>query len=86
MPACQLTQKLLSDPDIQCAGWLGFIDRNPIQQGKNINGRTIYSYESIPSLGVDIVLVAAPEKHRNAILNAVACNAPANVEIAEYVD
>ena len=75
--------ELLSDPEIQRADWIGFIDRNPIQQGKSIDGRTIYSYEAIPSMGVDVVLVAPPEKHRIDILDAIARNAPVGIQIAE---
>ena len=82
-PACPLTRELLSDPEIQRADWIGFIDRNPIQQGKSIDGRTIYSYEAIPSMGVDVVLVAPPEKHRIDILDAIARNAPVGIQIAE---
>jgi wyosine [tRNA(Phe)-imidazoG37] synthetase (radical SAM superfamily) len=82
-PACPLTQKLLSNPEIQHADWIGFIDRNPIQQGKMIEGRSIYSYEGIPSLGVDVILLVPPEKHRLDILEAIACNTPASVQIAE---
>jgi hypothetical protein len=82
-PACVLTEKLLSNPEIQHAGWIGFIDRNPVQQGKMIEGRSIYSYEAIPSLAVDAILVAPPEKHRLDILDAIACNAPPSVLIAE---
>ena len=83
VPACPLTHKLLSDPEIQRAKWIGFVDRNPIQQGKTIEGRTIYSYEAIPSLDVDIILVAPPEKHRVTILEAIAQNAPVAVQVAE---
>ena len=82
-PACPLTQKLLSDPEIQRADWIGFIDRNPIQQGKTIDGRTIYSYEAIPSMGVDVILVAPPEKHRLDILDAVVRITPAGAQVAE---
>jgi wyosine [tRNA(Phe)-imidazoG37] synthetase (radical SAM superfamily) len=83
VPACPLTQKLLYDPDIQLASWIGFIDRNPIQQGKTINGRTVYSYEAIPSMKADVVLAAPPEKHRLDILDAIARNTPAGIQIAE---
>lgn len=83
VPACPLTRSLLSDPEIQRAEWIGFIDRNPIQQGKTIDGRTIYSYEAISSMGVDVILAAPPEKHRLDILDAIARNAPAGVQIAE---
>ena len=83
VPACPVTHKLLSDPEIQCADWLGFVDRNPIQQGKIIEGRMIYSYEAIPTLDVDVILIASPEKHRMDIVNAVANIAPAGIQIAE---
>ncbi len=83
VPACPATQKLLADPEIRCAEWIGFVDRNPTQQGKKIEGRTIYSYEAMPSLGVDAILVASPEKHRLDILDAIARNAPDGVLVAE---
>jgi len=82
-PSSPLTQKLLSDSEIQRADWIGLVDRNPIQQGKIVDGRTIYSYEAIRSLGVDVILVASPEKHRLDILNAIAHNTPEGTEIAE---
>lgn len=83
VPACPLTQKLLSDLEIQRADWIGFVDRNPIQQGKTIEGRTIYSYEVISTMEVDVILVAPPEKHRLDILDAVARNLRAGTQIAE---
>jgi wyosine [tRNA(Phe)-imidazoG37] synthetase (radical SAM superfamily) len=83
VPACPTTQKLLSEPEIQRAAWIGFADRNPIQQGKTIEGRTIYSYEAISTIGVDIILMAPPEKHRRDILSAVACNITVGTRIAE---
>jgi wyosine [tRNA(Phe)-imidazoG37] synthetase (radical SAM superfamily) len=82
-PACPITQNLLADPEIRQAGWIGFVDRNPIQQGKTIEGRTIYSYEAISTMGVDVILVAPPVKHRLDILDAVARNAAAGTQIAE---
>jgi len=83
-PACPMTQQLLSDPEIQSADWIGFIDRNPIQQGKQIEGKTIYSYEAISSMKPDVILAAPPEKHRLDILDAIARNAPAGTRIAEF--
>jgi hypothetical protein len=85
VPACPLTQKLLADPEIRHADWIGVVDRNPLQQTKTIDGRMIYSYEDIRSLDVNVILVAAPEKHRIDILNAIACNAPRDVQIAEFI-
>ena len=83
VPACPATQKLLDDPEIQQASWIGIIDRNPIQQGKIIKGRTVYSYEAIPSLDVDSIIVVPPEKHRLDILRALANNVSANAQIVE---
>lgn len=82
-PACPATQRLLMEPEVQRAAWLGLLDRNPTQQGKTVLGRTIYGYEDIPSLNADIILVAAPEKHRHDILVAIARSAPASATIAE---
>jgi wyosine [tRNA(Phe)-imidazoG37] synthetase (radical SAM superfamily) len=85
VPACPITQKLLSDSEIQQAAWIGFIDRNPIQQGKTIDGRMIYSYEEISSLDVDVILIAAPEKHRLDILNSITCNASPASQLVEIM-
>jgi wyosine [tRNA(Phe)-imidazoG37] synthetase (radical SAM superfamily) len=83
VPACPTTRKILSDPEIQRAEWIGFVDRNPIQQGKTIDGRTIYSYESIPSMRPNVILVGAPPKHRLEILDEIVRKAPAGIQIAE---
>jgi MoaA/NifB/PqqE/SkfB family radical SAM enzyme len=83
IPACPGTLRLLSDPDVGRAAWIGLIDRNPIQQGKTLQGRTIYGYEDIPTLDVDAVLVVAPEKHRASILDMIARNAPEQTLVAE---
>lgn len=83
IPASPLTRRLLSEPEVKLSDWIGFVDRNPIQQGKTIDGRTIYSYEAIPELKADIILVAAPEKHRHTILETIACHKPEDVKIAE---
>jgi hypothetical protein len=82
-PACPSSCNLLSDPEIQQADWIGFVDRNPIQQGKNVEGRNVYSYEAIPSLRADIILVVPPEKHRLDILDAIFRIAPKGTRIAE---
>ncbi|NVN89006.1 MAG: radical SAM protein [Desulfuromonadales bacterium] len=83
VPACPATQKLLSDREIQRADWIGFIDRNPIQQGKTLDGRTIYGYEDIPAVAADVILVVPPEKHRSEILKAISRNMGAGTQLAE---
>lgn len=83
VPACPFTRKLLSEPEVHAADWIGFADRNPIQQGKMIDDRTIYSYEAIQLLKVDVILVAAPEKHRLDILDAIFQQIPDGIQVAE---
>ena len=83
-PACPLTQNILSDAEIQQADWIGLADRNPNQQGKVVNGHTICSYDDIPALGVDVILLASPEKHRADILHTIARNATSDTTIAEF--
>ncbi len=78
VPACPKTLALLSDDTIRQAEWIGLVDRNPVQQGKFVGGCQIYGYENIVSLDADIILMAAPEKHRNdilaSILNCMSCD------------
>ncbi|NTV90742.1 MAG: radical SAM protein [Clostridiales bacterium] len=83
VPSSPQTQKLLEEPEIASASWIGFIDRNPVQQGKSICGRIIYSYDDIPELQVDVVLVVPPEKHRRDILAVLAATVPEGVRLAE---
>ena len=83
VPACSLTQQLLSVEGIRQAEWIGFVDRNPTQQGKTIDGHLIHSYEEIAELGVDAVLVVAPEKHRTDILAALSRHTPERTLLAE---
>jgi wyosine [tRNA(Phe)-imidazoG37] synthetase (radical SAM superfamily) len=85
-PACPSTRNLLCDSQIRQAEWIGFLDRNPLQQGKMIDGCSIYAYEAIASVGADVILVAPPQKHRLDILDAIASNAPAGRCVAEYAD
>jgi len=83
IPASPTTIKLLNKKEIASASWVGFVDRNPIQQGKKIGNKLIYSYEAIKSLNVDFILTIPPEKHRNSILHSIALHAPKNIRIIE---
>jgi uncharacterized Fe-S cluster-containing radical SAM superfamily protein len=67
-PACQLSVALLSDPDIRKGRIVGFLDRNPVLQGKSIEGITINGYEAIPALDPEIIIVASPRQHQQDIL------------------
>ncbi len=70
-PACPATQKLRNDPDVRQAEWIGFVDRNPLQQGKILDGATIYGYEAIGEMNVDAVLLIPPVKHRKDIIASI---------------
>lgn len=83
VPATVLTEKLLEHPEIQKAAWVGFLDRNPVQHGKAIKGKTIYAYEKTQELNPDFVIVAPPEKHRIDILETTFKHAPDPTRIFE---
>ena len=71
VPACNLTESLLEDPQISQGDIVGFVDRDPVLHGKKIQGIPIYDYGSISKLDPDIILVAAPKQHREDILGKV---------------
>ena len=83
VPATPATVRLLSDPQLQAASWIGFVDRNPIQQGKTLDGHTIHAYEAIGSLNADMVLLVPPEKHRADIVEAALKQTPEGTLLAE---
>ena len=71
-PACAISRGLLSDPGIREAELLGFLDRNPMMRGRDVDGFPIHGYEAIPELEPDLVLVAAPSQHTQDIVNTIA--------------
>ncbi len=71
-PACHLAKDLLNDTDIRTGNILGFLDRDPVLQGKSIEGIPIHGYDSIPDLDPEVILVASPDQHRNDILQTIA--------------
>jgi len=83
IPATPATVRLLSDPQLQTASWIGFVDRNPLKEGKTLEGHTIHAYEAIDSLQVDMILLVPPEKHRSDIVGAVSHMVLKGVLIAE---
>lgn len=73
-PACSLSTGLLTDPEIGESQILGFLDRDPVLQGKSIEGITIYGYEAVSDLDPEVILIASPEQHRADILQTLAKN------------
>jgi hypothetical protein len=70
-PACQISCGLLEDPSIRESQLLGFLDRNPMMNGRDINGMKIHRYQDIPELAPDVILVAAPSQHMQDIVNTI---------------
>lgn len=70
-PAYDSTASLLADPEIRESRIIGFLDRNPVLQAKDIQGFKIHRYEEIPDLTPDVILVAPPEQHQKDILGTI---------------
>jgi len=60
----------LSDIDgLHEANVVGFIDRDPVLQGKVINNLVVYGYDSIERLHPDVILIAVNEQTQLLIFN-----------------
>ena len=70
-PACALSVPLLKDPEVLSGEIVGILDRDPVLQGKRVEGFPVHGYEAIGSLAADVILVAAPSHHRQAILGSI---------------
>jgi hypothetical protein len=73
-PACTKARALLSDPEVNGGEIVGILDRDPVLQGKKIEGISIHAYTAIPELKPDVILVAVPEHHVDSILGAIRKN------------
>ncbi|KKM17233.1 hypothetical protein LCGC14_1677810, partial [marine sediment metagenome] len=65
-PVSNLTVALSQKEDI-ANNLVGFIDRDPILQGKEINGAKVYGYQDLNVLEADVVLVAVHQQHQQDI-------------------
>ncbi len=83
-PACNLTTELLMDPDIKKGQLIGFLDRNPVLQGKSIEGITIHGYEAIADLDPEVILIASPEQHQADILQTLGKYTKQSVHIVVF--
>lgn len=62
---------LVADPDILQSDFIGFLDRSPTLQGRKVYGWPVFNYDQLASLAPDVILVDAPEQHRNDIIAAI---------------
>ena len=73
-PAWQFSRKLMKVPEIAQADIVGLVDKSVAIHGKEIDGVEIHDYTALRELKPDVVLVAPPLQHRDAILRLVMAN------------
>jgi len=83
-PACALSKELLLNQDIKKSTLLGFLDRDPVLQGKSIAGIPVHSYEAIPKLNPEVILVAVTEYHQEEIIKTISQYINNNIDVAIY--
>ncbi len=81
-PACVLARQLLADPELSEAEVVGFLDRDAVLHGKEIEGVKVFPYAELAKLMPDLVIVATPEHHRQAITQTVSNHLGANTNVA----
>ncbi|MBT8342139.1 MAG: radical SAM protein [Desulfatitalea sp.] len=70
-PACALTVGLLKLAQIGESRILGILDRDPVLQGKSIEGYPVHGYAMIADLAPDVILVVSSEQHQSDIINQI---------------
>ena len=80
-PAWQFSSKLMKVPEIAQADIVGLVDKSVTIHGKKIDGVEIHDYTALRYLKPDIVLVAPPLQHRDAILRSVISNVDADTRV-----
>ncbi len=83
-PACVLSRQLLAHPELSKAEVVGFLDRDPVLHGKKIDGVTVYPYAELAGLAPDLVIVAVPEHHRQAIAGTVSAQIETNTSVVVF--
>ena len=62
---------MVADPDILQSDLIGFLDRSPTLEGVKAYGYPVFNYDQLTSLAPEVILVDAPEQHRNDIMGAI---------------
>lgn len=83
-PACVLARHLSAHQELGEAEVIGFLDRDAVLHGKKIDGVTVFPYADLAKLKPDLVIVAAPEHHRQAIANTVSAHLVENSRLAIF--
>ena len=80
-PAWQFSRKLMKVPEIAQAEIVGLVDKSLTIHGKKMDGVEIHDYTALRDLKPDVVLVAPPLQHREAILRSVISNVEAGTRV-----
>jgi hypothetical protein len=80
-PVSQQSVDLVNHPALLQADILGYVDRDPIFQGKQINSKKVMSYAALNSEQPDIVLLAVHKQHRDSIIQTIKSNTNDDVSI-----
>jgi len=85
-PASPVTRRLMAHPDLREAIIKAFLDRDVVLQGKDIEGVPIVSYDRLAHILPDLVIIAAADHNREAIIHQVQKHAPPSCAIALFIE
>ncbi len=80
-PVSNLSVSLTQNANIEKENIVGFIDRDPILQGKVINNVTVYSYDVIDRLRPDVILLAVHKQYQADIIKKLNENLSDSMQI-----
>jgi len=67
-PVTDFSVDLMSEAELSVENILGFVDRDPTLQGKEIRGARVYSYDEICELQADVILLAVHMQYQAEII------------------
>jgi len=80
-PVSKTSVELTQAVELNEANVVGFIDRDPILQGKVINDVTVYGYEDIDKLQADVILLAVHHQYQVDIIKMLNENSATPIQI-----
>ncbi|WP_448382076.1 radical SAM protein [Desulfosoma sp.] len=85
-PASPITRRLRAHADLREALIKAFLDRDVVLQGKDIDGVPVVSYDRLAQMHPDLVIVAAADHNREAIIRQVQRHAPSSCSILVFLE
>jgi hypothetical protein len=62
---------LAKHPALEKVNLLGFVDRDPILQSKQIDGYEVIGYSDIKAKSPEVILLAVHHQHRDEIIKTI---------------